>query len=123
MREEVKDRWVAALRSGQYRQAQGDLQDGQGFCCLGVLCQLAVDEGVISAPELESDIYRYDGEAAVLPRSVMSWSGVLTSSGELDGVDLGEDEVVSTNLTSLNDSECWDFSRIADLIERRWRDL
>lgn len=29
--------WLAALRSGQYKQCGGALSDGDGFCCLGVL--------------------------------------------------------------------------------------
>lgn len=43
---ELKARWVAALRSGDYQQVRGWLRatrsDGQlGFCCLGVLCEVA----------------------------------------------------------------------------------
>lgn len=33
--------WVHALRSGRYAQVKGVLQrDGEGHCCLGVLCDL-----------------------------------------------------------------------------------
>lgn len=39
MNPEVKERWVAALRSGKYRQTRGTLNEGDvSFCCLGVLC-------------------------------------------------------------------------------------
>lgn len=42
---EYKDRWIAALRSGQYKQGTGVLckvgDDGeQRYCCLGVLAEL-----------------------------------------------------------------------------------
>lgn len=37
MRTDVKAKWVAALRSGTYEQCQGELQNGQSYCCLGVL--------------------------------------------------------------------------------------
>lgn len=40
MNPEVKARWVAALRSGEYRQAQSALRTKDGHCCLGVLCDL-----------------------------------------------------------------------------------
>ncbi|MES2366991.1 MAG: hypothetical protein V4563_14040 [Pseudomonadota bacterium] len=39
--------WVAALRSGKYKQGKGKLRRGDEFCCLGVLCDLvAHDEWV-----------------------------------------------------------------------------
>ena len=41
MDKELKAKWVAALRSGEYRQAHGQLWDGtDGYCCIGVLCRL-----------------------------------------------------------------------------------
>lgn len=33
---ELKTKWVAALRSGEYEQCRGKLHDGLGYCCLGV---------------------------------------------------------------------------------------
>ena len=39
-REEVVKKWVTALRSGQYKQTQRVLRNSEGFCCLGVLCDL-----------------------------------------------------------------------------------
>ena len=33
MRKEIKDRWVEALRSGEYQQGQGTLKHGESFCC------------------------------------------------------------------------------------------
>lgn len=49
--QEIKDRWVAALRSGKYKQGRGTLcsYDGlsneRSFCCLGVLADLIDPEG------------------------------------------------------------------------------
>lgn len=37
----LKAEWIAALRSGQYKQAREALRDGDGYCCLGVLCLVA----------------------------------------------------------------------------------
>lgn len=48
MDEAVKNAWTTALRSGEYVQGKGTLrrthQDGSeaSYCCLGVLCDLAV---------------------------------------------------------------------------------
>jgi hypothetical protein len=49
MNPEVKAKWVAALRSGEYVQSDARvLNDGAGsFCCLGVLCDLYSKEAGI----------------------------------------------------------------------------
>ena len=36
---------IAALRSGDYEQTNGALRSRDAFCCLGVLCDLHLDEG------------------------------------------------------------------------------
>lgn len=42
MNADLKKRWVEALRSGQYpQQTDGWLRTDDGFCCLGVLCDLS----------------------------------------------------------------------------------
>lgn len=43
MNPEIKAKWVAALRSGDYEQGRGYLHRG-GFCCLGVACDLFIKE-------------------------------------------------------------------------------
>ncbi|MDE3022802.1 MAG: hypothetical protein KGI54_13250 [Pseudomonadota bacterium] len=43
MNEEQKEfntRWVAALTSGNFPQVEGALRTSEGFCCLGVACNL-----------------------------------------------------------------------------------
>lgn len=38
---ELKAKWIEALRSGKYKQTRQILRDGNGHCCLGVLCEVA----------------------------------------------------------------------------------
>ena len=40
MNQQIKQLWVNALRSGEYKQATGRLRKNDGYCCLGVLCDL-----------------------------------------------------------------------------------
>lgn len=40
MKEEIKEKWVTALTSGEYAQGQRALNTNNTFCCLGVLCDL-----------------------------------------------------------------------------------
>jgi hypothetical protein len=44
MNPEIKARWVAALRSGEYKQAREKLRHNGAHCCLGVLCDLFAKE-------------------------------------------------------------------------------
>lgn len=45
MDQELKAKWVEALRSGEYKQCKGTLFDGVAYCCLGVLCKVAGRDG------------------------------------------------------------------------------
>lgn len=41
MTPELREKWAAALESGEYVQAQGVLRnDDKEMCCLGVLCEI-----------------------------------------------------------------------------------
>ena len=51
-KEDLRVLWVAALRSGDYKQATGSLRKPAGDCCLGVLCDIAgiLDGGTAKFP-------------------------------------------------------------------------
>lgn len=40
MDQELKAKWLEALRSGRYQQAKGALRHDGGHCCIGVLCDV-----------------------------------------------------------------------------------
>ena len=46
---ELKAKWVAALRSGEYKQGQGLLNNNERMCCLGVLCEVMQQPKKVSA--------------------------------------------------------------------------
>lgn len=81
---ELKTKWVAALRSGEFRQATGKLRDGDpegdgyAFCCLGVLCV------VKGAAWQDYSGLDYEGEDYV------TYSRVPVADGKM--LSLGEDE-------------------------------
>lgn len=79
LKKRVKAQWVAALRSGEYQQGTGALRHGDDtYCCLGVLCELAVKAKVISAPERSSLTASYEygeeGNPSTLPEEVVEWA-------------------------------------------------
>lgn len=40
MNQELKAKWLEALRSGRYQQAKGALRHEGSYCCIGVLCDI-----------------------------------------------------------------------------------
>lgn len=83
MRKEIADKWVAALQSGEYKQGRMTLSNPYGeFCCLGVLCELAVEEGVIEPSDEVAGVITYDGEyTQFLPEKVKRWAEMKNPSG------------------------------------------
>jgi len=114
MKEDIRNRWTAALRSGKYSQVKGQLIKDGGFCCLGVLCDLhSIETG---RPWIGS---AYLGVAHSLPEMVLRWAGlkpnepnVHVMNKPVNYVDLEE-----TTLITLNDEDGWDFDQIANIIE------
>lgn len=45
MNQTIKEKWITALRSGEYKQGKDVLRSGDEFCCLGVLCDLICPHG------------------------------------------------------------------------------
>ena len=57
MDKELKQKWVAALRSGEYAQGNGALKDESGrYCCLGVLT-VCIDETAKDSRYLSGSLY------------------------------------------------------------------
>jgi hypothetical protein len=111
-------KWVAALRSGEFKQDRGrlhtvDRETGEvGYCCLGVACEIAERNGVIQPPEDSSlpewePAWRTD---SLLTRTFMRWLGVDSNNPYLSG----------TSAASWNDREGASFAKIADLIELQY---
>jgi hypothetical protein len=43
MNPEWKEKWITALRSGEYQQGKGSLRNSYNqFCCLGVFCDIYI---------------------------------------------------------------------------------
>lgn len=50
-------KWIAALRSGEYEQTRGALNDENGFCCLGVACDLFIPKNKLEYQETSPFIF------------------------------------------------------------------
>jgi hypothetical protein len=76
MNQEIKEKWIAALRSGEYNQTTGKLKTSSGYCCAGVLCDLYRKEtGNGEWDEFNRFVSNYRIDAYTLPDAVVLWSG------------------------------------------------
>ena len=107
MNPEIRAQWCAALRSGDYAQADGYLHRATGACCLGVLCDLAVKAKVIGEPVDCGGFWSFEGNAHFLPAAVMTWAGIRENDPVVYGAGA---------LSNLNDDGT-PFAEIADLID------
>ena len=116
MNEEIKKKWVGALRSGEYKQGRSILynREDNTFCCLGVLCDLAVKEGIVTTivgtteDIVDCTFFGMEKAYEYLPEEVMEWAN-LSDNAPFVGI---------YTLTELNDDFKMSFENIADRIEK-----
>ena len=128
MKQAIAEQWIEALRSGKYKQTDGQLRSSEGFCCLGVLCNLhAQAHPKIAAKETDPNTYL--GEDSGLPSEVMQWAGIKSALGEVDGADYDNDwrpvKIHGDDYESLADAnDCGvSFKRIATWVEKNYKQL
>lgn len=108
MNPEIKAKWVAALRSGEYEKGANRLRDkDNNFCCLGVLCNLHAQ----AHPEIAAQQTcrtHYMGATGFPPNEVIVWAGIDTTMVSIYGL---RDRLANHN----DDGRT--FAEIADAIE------
>lgn len=146
LKPEVKKKWLAALRSGDYQQVKHKLrvetEDGKpSFCCLGVLCDIYEKEGYTEAQwhfrgERTDDGNRsmqIAGEQTYVPQLIQGWAFEGYHDADLrmyDNKDFlfdNSDKFVKKvegykdlTLWKLNDEFNMTFEEIADVIEEKF---
>jgi len=97
-----KDKWLAALRSGDYEQTDGMLCDSHGYCCMGVA-------GLVCFGLRHQQMASHGNLQAAGCLSMGTWiPGDWTE---------GSPESVQATLAYLNDVAKLSFPEIADFIE------
>jgi hypothetical protein len=90
VKKEIKEQWTAALESGDYAQGKSELRTAEdSYCCLGVLCDLAVQAGIAKWERRNfhgSDVQVWfaapvsgdaqDSDSTFLPKFVKEWAGL-----------------------------------------------
>jgi hypothetical protein len=117
LKPEIKARFLEALRSNKYQQGEGRLKKQDHFCCLGVLSDLAVQDGVANWEEdalVVGDIY----SKSLFPEQLLSWAceGNFPDLSGVTAFPLSDSEKAGS-LTYANDELEKTFPEIACLVE------
>lgn len=120
------EKWVEALRSGEYKQGKNRLRSNDDeFCCLGVLCDQMQKAGVmpfwetIKMDGIEDTSYRCAGEITHLPIQAAELVGLTTPDGAFKADSKYPPTVRVTSSLMLWNDEGKTFEEIANLIESR----
>lgn len=122
-------KWLDALRSGKYTQTKQVLRDEDGFCCLGVACDIYDSSLWEGGTYMGNDIDLHpevNDAYGLIP--FRSEGGDDVSDGyffdvsveefcEITGLDKGH-YVPTLTLILLNDEYGLDFNQIADVLEK-----
>ena len=106
---EIINKWIHALRSGEYKQTKNVLASPEGFCCLGVLCEVMQIPKTIDDDGITTYEFGGIGDTAML-RGL-----TLKTLEDLLGY-------YAVNLSVMNDKGM-NFKEIADKIESSVKDL
>jgi hypothetical protein len=108
MNPEIKAKWVAALRSGEYKQGLGYLCDTDyNYCCLGVLTDIYCQE--VFGTKLKPHVMAHE-EGEWLTDEVVIWAALPDGDPYVTGL--------SDRLSAVNDDGV-SFEEIADIIEEK----
>lgn len=116
--------WINGLRSGKYTQGSGQLHSQKGgFCCLGVACEVAIENGLELEKVETSNGFKYEYEFNYLPTKVRDWLGFDydyqgdPTVGRETLANVGTNKI---HAVRANDELNWTFAKIADSLEKMY---
>lgn len=109
MKKSCLEKWLKALESGSYIQGSGALRTEEGFCALGVLCDIsALGEW---RDDSNSDKKLYFDRINYLPQEVADWAGMTSD----------ESRSLTAFLIVFNDKEKRTFGQLAKIIKEKYK--
>ena len=97
-------KWIQALRSGKYNQTRYILHDSQGYCCLGVACDILIPHKL---KNLNGD-GKMIGWSPYNQSNVPKWLKLINDDFKIK---------TGTYLMACNDILGMSFNEIADVLE------
>jgi hypothetical protein len=132
MNKEIKARWIEALTDGTYEPQSGYLRSSLlDFCVLGVLTDIAVEDGIgywerDASGAWFHTVEKADGEQSwrfALAPEVVEWAGLHSDFFVFEGSDGSggfEGIFSAAELWRLMDQSGYTFSKIAEVIEKNF---
>lgn len=111
-------KWIEELETTEAEQGQIYLQKDGAFCCLGILCEVAIANGVplaVEADNGEEGVMDYDLNACLLPAKAASWV-------DATGFDVKLEDGSYEDVIEANDGLRLSFAEIAAGLRRRYAD-
>lgn len=107
--------WVAALRSGEFKQGRDMLRSNNAYCCLGVACEIYRRETQNAEWRGSMFVAGAAGRSSTaLPKLVVDWLGVESGSPRVR---------TEVSFIDMNDGDRADFATIADAIEQTYLEV
>ena len=122
MKQDIKTKWVAALRHGTYKQGTHRLRTGNRFCCLAVLCDVIDPDGWESPVRHTLEVFSHNGSIG-MPRNEVYCTAeleptVLVTKEQLEAIGIVVNNTSNSfTLSLLNDMLGLTFDQIALVIE------
>lgn len=114
MDRKVKETWIKALKSGEFKQGKGYLESDGKYCALGILSLLSLVEGQCTYNQVDG-LGRFDNKRYTLSYNTLTWAGMDLEDFKADVLFEGE----STSIADLNDRGL-SFQKLAQIIERKF---
>lgn len=121
MNKKIANRWISALRSGKYKQnydALGiidiDNKKERSYCCLGVLCELAIKSKINVKRKIKRYKIYYNNKLDIAPPIVRDWAGFKDDDSQLTLSRLNDGYIMKKSMS---------FKQIANYIGRHVDEL
>jgi hypothetical protein len=109
MKKDIKKKWIKALRSGEFKQGNGELCNiaSNEYCCLGVLCEITRQDNpqIKRTKEGHYSLHKKDSVDGQFDSAMLTYFGIAAET--------------QNKLIDMNDERGKSFKEIADYIEEK----
>lgn len=124
MKKAIADKWIQALRSGEFKQGQEALKNEYGqYCCLGVLCE--VKKVPVTGTDVVGKTF-FGGDSGYFPEVYLSSASLKAATGHFEASKVKWPRSIpkrlreNESLANLNDNGAT-FKQIAAFIELNYK--